>query len=144
VIVDHTTRTITGLVVRWGMVARARGRAWRFAPGALTRPPGRPLRLLLEHDPALRCGRLAATWSTDLGQWARCAVDTSPLGDVALALAALDPVGFSVGVDLEHDAERGPDPVLNGVLLITACPWTETSLTLHPVFEPTREVPHGQ
>lgn len=133
--VDGEARTISGLVVPWGQVARSGGRRYRFRDGSLRYAEMGRVKLLIDHDSSSAVGRMVETRTTPAGQWAKYKVARTPEGDRALALAA-DGVmdGFSVGVDFD------PPPVMaeDGVYDVETADWRETSLTALPAYDDAR------
>ena len=86
--VDAESRTILGLAVPWGKVARSKGRKFRFLPGSLTWSEVGRVKLLRDHDYSQALGKALALDADDAGLWARFKVATGPKGDEALTLAA--------------------------------------------------------
>lgn len=132
--VDPESRTILGLAVPWGKVARSRGRKFRFLPGSLTWAEVGRVKLLRDHDNAQALGRALALDADEVGLWPRFKVASGPEGDRALALAAegvLD--GLSIGVD-DIEGTQGKD----GVFEVSRAVLREISLTAVPSFDDSR------
>jgi HK97 family phage prohead protease len=136
--VDAHARTITGLVVPYGPVARSGFSRWRFQPGSLKYADVKRVKLLRDHDASQALGVAVKATETAAGMVATFKVARGEAGDQALALAedgVLD--GFSVGIDFEADGWV-PDPADDGVRLVQAAAWRETSLTALPAFDSAR------
>lgn len=135
--VDVASRTIEGVAVPYGRVARTRSRRYRFAPGALRYDDVGDVRLLREHDRSLRLGRMVEHEERPVGALTRYLVDRGRRGDEALALALAGRLGLSVGVDFDAPTDTVPDPQHTGVTFVLRAFWRETSLTQWPAFHDT-------
>lgn len=132
--VDAESRTILGLAVPWGKVARSKGRKFRFLPGSLTWSEVGRVKLLRDHDYSQALGKALALDADDAGLWARFKVATGPKGDEALTLAAegvLD--GLSIGVD-DIEGTQGKD----GVFEVSRAVLREISQCAVPSFDDSR------
>lgn len=136
--VDVQRRTITGMVVPYGKVARSGGRKWRFTPGCLKYSDVSRVKYLNDHDSSQLLGRMIRAWETPQGQWAMYKIARGPAGDSALALAE-DGMkdGLSIGVDFDADGVV-PDPEDPGVNLVLSAAWRETSQVAIPAFDDAR------
>lgn len=136
--VDENTRTVTGLAVPWGQVARSDGRRWRFERGSVKWSDTGRVKLLRDHDHSQALGKAIALNDTPAGLVASFKVARGKAGDEALQLAAdgvLD--GLSIGIDF-HDGGTIPDPQNRGVNLVQSAALREVSLTAVPSFDDSR------
>lgn len=136
--VDEQARTITGLAVPYGQVARSGGRKWRFAKGSIRYGAVNRVKLLRDHDNAQAVGVAVKFDDTDTGLVATFRIARGDAGDRVLALAAdgvLD--GLSIGVDFETSDVR-PDPIHTGASLVVQAALREVSLTAMPAFDDSR------
>lgn len=136
--VDTGARTITGLAVPYGAVARSGGRRYRFAPGSLKYAAVNRVKLLRDHANGSAVGKAISLVETVKGLVATFRVSMGAAGDEVLALAADEVLdGLSVGVDF-RDEDLSPDPQNPGVLLVTSAALREISLTAIPAFDDSR------
>jgi HK97 family phage prohead protease len=136
--VDVQARTITGLAVPWGQVARSGGRRYRFAKGSVKWSAVNRVKLLRDHQTASAIGKAIRLEDTDAGLMATFQVSPGVAGDEALALAVDEVLdGLSIGVDF-RDSDLAPDPQNPGALLVTAAALREVSLTAVPAFDDSR------
>lgn len=137
--VDTERRIIEGIVVPYGRdrIAWKNGRRWRFQQGSL-KPPAELHRnkALRDHDNAQPQGKLVFAEDRPEGMFARYKIKDGPDGDRTLAEAA-DQIrdGWSIGVEID---EAEPDPLNQGVLLVTRATWRESSLLAVPAFDDAR------
>ena len=133
--VDRETRTIRGMVVPYGKVAKSQGKSFRFNPRSLAFSDLSRVKLWISHDSTRAVGYMFQAESRPDGMWGAYRVDRSPEGDLAL-MKAEDKVwdGFSVGLG------EGGRYVLakDGVHDVFDVPWMETSLTPAPAFDDAR------
>ena len=136
--VDVEARTIVGLAVPWGQVAKSGGRRWRFARGAVKYAAVNRVKLLRDHDNSQAIGKAVKLEDTDAGLVATFKVSPGRAGDEALALA-IDGVldGLSVGVDFREE-HFSPDPRFPGATLVSQAALREISLTAVPSFDDSR------
>lgn len=127
-VVDVGARTITGLAVPYGQVARVGGRRYRFTRGWARYTS---VRLLIDHDQAQWVGRAISLADTPAGLATVLRAFRGPAGDRALALAP--ELGLSVGPEfLPGDLDVDPvDPIVRRVL---GGDLPEISLTARPAF----------
>lgn len=125
---DLAARTITGLAVPYGPVARVGGRRYRFTPGWARYGS---VRLLRDHDQSQYVGKAAALADSPVGLLAVFRVFRGPAGDRALAIAA--ELGLSVG-PIWQPEDLIPDPANPGVRLVLGGDLPEISLTAWPAF----------
>lgn len=135
---DEEARTIAGLAVPYGPVARSGWAKWKFKRGVLKWSDTGRVKLLRDHDSSQAIGRAVKLEETDEGLVATFKVARGSRGDEALALAAdgvLD--GLSVGIDFEDDGWEASqdDP---GVRLVTSAALREISLCAIPAFDSAR------
>jgi HK97 family phage prohead protease len=136
--VDLEARTITGLAVPWGQVARSGGKRYRFAKGSVKWSSVNRVKLLRDHVTASAIGKAIALEVTDAGLMATFKVSPGAAGDEALALAVDEVLdGLSIGVDF-RDTDLAPDPQNPGALLVTQAALREVSLTAVPAFDDSR------
>jgi len=136
--VDQQARTITGLAVPWGKVAKSGGRRYRFARGSVKWGHVNRVKLLRDHVNSSAIGKAVRLEETDDGLVATFHVSAGRSGDEALALAADEVLdGLSIGVDF-RDADVQPDPQNPGAYLVTQAALREVSLTAVPAFDDSR------
>lgn len=136
--VDQQRRTVSGLIVPWGEVARSAGKLWGFARGGLKTGDLRRIKLLRDHDNSQVLGYCLSITETEQGIEGTFSVAPGPEGDRALALAehgTLD--GLSMGAEWTEDAAV-PYPGRPGAYLVQTYSMKETSLTGMPAFESSR------
>lgn len=139
--VDAERRTITGLAVPWGKVARSGFSKWRFAQDSLRWSDASRVKLNLNHDFTQLIGRATRLQSGSKGLTATFKVARGTDGDRALALAedkVLD--GFSIEVDFNDEKGDGwqPDPSDESVRLVSQASLRGTALTGMPAFDDAR------
>ncbi len=138
--VDSAKRTVSGVAVPWGSVARSGGRKWKFAKDSLhwggdsTR-----VKLNRDHDRYQSFGYASTLASTDAGLAAAFRVGRGVDGDSMLALAE-DKVydGFSIEVDFEPGDGWEPDPTDETVCLVYSATLRAVALTAMPAFDGAR------
>lgn len=128
VFADLEARTIKGLAVPLGELARTGGRVFRFLRESISF--GDRVPLLMFHSLSAPVGRLNRAEWTDRGLTVEFSVSATTAGDEALVLAADGVLGFSVGVDIAPDGMRLADNVLE----VHAAQGKEVSLTPVPAF----------
>jgi HK97 family phage prohead protease/HK97 family phage major capsid protein len=137
--VDEQSRTITGLAVPYGPVARSGFASWRFQPGSLKWADMGRVKLLRDHDMTQAVGRAVKLDDTDAGLVVSFKVARGDEGDRVLSLAAdgvLD--GLSVGVDFDAPDAWQPDPQDEAVRLVANATLREVSVTAMPAFDSAR------
>ncbi|MEC3975093.1 phage portal protein [Amycolatopsis sp. H20-H5] len=138
--VDSATRTVSGIAVPWGSIARSGYARWKFAPNSLhwggdtTR-----VKLNRDHDRYQSFGYAATLSSSDAGLGSAFKVARGPVGDEMLALAE-DKVydGFSIEIDFEDGDGWTPDPVDESVRLVHSATLRAVALTAMPAFDDAR------
>ncbi|MEV0902895.1 phage portal protein [Actinoplanes sp. NPDC049802] len=136
--VDQQARTITGLAVPWGKVARSGGKRYRFAKGSVRWSAVNRVKLLRDHQTGSAIGKAVRLEDTDQGLVATFQVSPGAAGDEALALAVDEVLdGLSIGVDF-RDTDLSPDPQNPGAYLVTQAALREVSLTAVPAFDDSR------
>lgn len=137
--VDTTKRTITGLALPYGEVARKYGAGYRFAKGALEWSDVSRVKFLRDHDYGQVIGVATDLRETDAGLVPSFRVGAGQDRDAVLQDAAdgiLD--GLSVGVEFDDAVDTVPDPDNKGVLLVRRATLREVSLTAMPAFDSAR------
>lgn len=139
--VDSTTRTVSGVAVPWGVVAKSAGRKWKFAPGSL-HWGGDSTRVKLNRDHCREesFGYAATLESVDVGLSSAFKIARGEDGDEMLNLAQ-DRVydGFSVEVDFDGLADGWePDPDDETVCLVHSATLRAVALTAMPAFDGAR------
>jgi HK97 family phage prohead protease len=136
--VDTEARTITGLAVPWGKVARSGGRRYRFAKGSVKWSAVNRVKLLRDHVNTSAIGKAIRLEDTDEGLVTTFKVSPGAAGDEALALAADEVLdGLSIGVDF-RESDLSPDPQNPGAFLVAQSALREVSLTAVPAFDDSR------
>jgi HK97 family phage prohead protease len=139
--VNQEKRTISGLAVPWGKVARSGFARWRFAPNSLRWSDARRVKLNLNHNPEQAVGYALGLRNTSEGLDVTFKVAEVPEGDRALALASggvWD--GLSIEVDFEEDGDEGwtPDPSDRNVRLVNQARLRGVALTAMPAYDDAR------
>jgi HK97 family phage prohead protease len=132
--VDAERRTITGLALPYGQVARKGDMSYRFQPGSLQWSDLGRVKHFQDHVTPM--GRALDLQDTEKGLLAKLSVARGADGDRLLALAE-DGVydGLSVGVDFtENDVVLGKD----GVYDVHRADLREVSTTAMPAFDDAR------
>ncbi|WP_329069014.1 phage portal protein [Amycolatopsis sp. NBC_01480] len=138
--VDSAKRTVSGVAVPWGTVARSGGRAWKFAKDSLHwGGDSSRIKLNRDHDRYQSFGYAATLASTDAGLAAAFRIGRGTDGDAMLALAE-DRVydGFSIEVDFEPGDGWEPDPADDTVCLVYSATLRAVALTAMPAFDGAR------
>jgi hypothetical protein len=138
--VDSAKRTVSGVAVPWGTVARSGGRKWKFAKDSLHwgRDSSR-IKLNRDHDRYQSFGYASTLASTDAGLAAAFRIGRGADGDSMLALAE-DRVydGFSIEVDFEPGDGWESDPADDTVCLVYSATLRAVALTAMPAFDGAR------
>lgn len=139
--VDVEKRTITGLAVPWGKIAKSGFSKWRFAQDSLRWSDTSRVKLNLHHDFSQLIGRATRLQSGSKGLTATFKVARGAEGDRALNLAedkVLD--GFSIEIDFDDDKGDSwqPDPSDESVRLVRQATLRGTALTGMPAFDDAR------
>jgi HK97 family phage major capsid protein len=139
--VDPDNRTISGLLVPWGKVARAGFARWRFPRGSLRWVDESRVKLNNAHDRKEAIAVATRLRDIAAGLEGVFKVARGEDGDKALSKAedrVLD--GFSIEVDFEDGTGDGwvPDPADEGVRLVTQAKLVGCALTGFPAFDDAR------
>lgn len=137
--VNAEKRTISGLAVPWGKVARSGFARWRFKPNSLRWSDAKRVKLNLHHDPAQAIGYALGIRNTSEGLDVTFKIAEVPEGDRALALAkggVLD--GLSIEVDFEDGDGWQPDPADESIRLVTQAKLRGVALTSMPAYDDAR------
>lgn len=136
---DVEKRTITGLLVPWGKVARSGYAKWKFARGSLRWAAEKRVKLNLGHERKETVGVAVRLQDSAAGLTGSFRVAQGEQGDRALSLAAEDILdGFSVEVDFEDGDEWQDDPTEDGVRLVRRAALRGVALTGYPAFDDAR------
>lgn len=135
--VDPARRTISGLVVPFGKVARSMGQQWRFTPGSLHWTAVSRVKLNADHDRGESFGKAVRLQEVPAGLDATFSIAEVPEGDRALKLAAS---GVSDGFSIEIDFEDGDGftPGRDGVNDVHRATLRHVALTATPAFDDAR------
>lgn len=136
---DVGQRTIQGLLVPWGKVARSGFAKWRFGRGSLHWSDVKRIKLNLGHDRADTVGVATRLQPSDAGLYGTFKVARGEKGDQALSLAedgVLD--GFSVEVDFDDGDGWTEDPDDAEVRLVGSAALRAAALTGYPAFDDAR------
>jgi len=136
---DLEKRTISGLLIPWGKVARSMGAKWRFDRGTLYWANQSRVKLNSNHDRGEAIGVAVRLQDTALGLDGSFKIARGEEGDRALSLAedgVLD--GFSVEVDFAEGDGWQDDPVERGVRLVKRGKLVGVALTGFPAFDDAR------
>lgn len=132
--VDLEKRTIRGLAVPYGRVAKSKGKKWSFSKGSLTYEDVSRVKLLDGHDWSKPIGRAISIEETPAGLVPTFSVINTPAGDEALLMASEKVKdGLSIGV-----AEGGTYDEREGVYFAVAAPLAHVALTPCPAFDDAR------
>jgi HK97 family phage major capsid protein/HK97 family phage prohead protease len=137
--VNQERRTISGMVVPWGKVARNGQGKWRFGEGSLYWIDESRTKLNLYHDHTQAVAKAVRLQSTATGLDASFQVARGVEGDRALSLAedgVLD--GFSVEIVFEDGDGWEPDPDDKSVRLVHRAKLRGVALTAMPAFDDAR------
>jgi len=137
--VNPERRTISGLLVPWGKVARSGFAKWRFRPGSLRWSDASRIKLNLSHDHKEAVAYAARIANTQAGLDGTFKVARGPEGDRALSMAedrVLD--GFSIEVDFDDEDGWMPDPDDEDVRLVQSGRLAGVALTGFPAFDDAR------
>lgn len=137
--VNPEKRTISGLLVPWGAVARSGFAKWRFAKGSLHWSNEARIKLNRHHDRTQLVARAIRLQDVPAGLDGSFKVARGDEGDRALSLAedgVLD--GFSIEIDFEDGDEWQVDPQDEGVRLVRSATLRGVALTGTPAFDDAR------
>lgn len=139
--VNAEKRTISGLVIPWGKIARSGFSKWKFAEGSLHWSSEARVKLNLNHNFDQAIGVGVRLQSTSQGLDGTYKIARGEEGDRALSLAedgVLD--GFSAEVYFDDEAgdEWQPDPSDESVRLVRRGTLRGTALTGFPAFDDAR------
>lgn len=136
---DVERRTITGLFVPWGKVARSGFSKWRFSRGSLHWTSEKRVKLNLSHDHKEAVGVATRIDDGTAGLHGTFKIARGEQGDRALALAEDGVVdGFSIEVDFEDDDGWITDPSDENVRLVKSGKLAGVALTAFPAFDDAR------
>lgn len=135
---DENRRTVSGLAIPWNKVAYSGGRKWMFAPNSLVWSEMSRVKLDRDHIDGSEFGVARALTNTPEGLAAKMGVARGVDGDNMLGLA-LDGVydGFSVYVTFQ-DADYGPHPEDDSIMLVSRATLRKIALTALPAFDDAR------
>ena len=136
---DPGSRTIQGLLVPWGKVARSGFAKWRFSPGSLRWSETKRIKLNLGHERSDTVGVATRLQPSNAGLHGTFKVARGEQGDKALSLAedgVLD--GFSVEVDFDDGDGWTEDPDDADVRLVSSASLRAAALTGYPAFDDAR------
>lgn len=136
---DVEKRTITGLLVPWGKVARTGFAKWRFARGSLYWAAEKRVKLNLGHERKETVGVAVRLQDTAQGLTGSFRIARGEEGDRALSLAAEDILdGFSIEIDFEDGDGWKPDPSDESIRLVDRGALRGVALTGYPAFDDAR------
>lgn len=138
--VNVEKRTVSGMVIPWGKIARNGFAKWRFAENSLhwSSDVSR-VKLNLEHDPIKAVGKALRLQPVSAGLDATFYIAKGDEGDRVLSLAQegiLD--GFSVEVDFNEGDDWRADPTDESVRLVDSGTLRGVALTASPAFDDAR------
>jgi len=137
--VNPERRTISGVLVPWGKVARSGFAKWRFHPGSLRWSDVSRIKLNMSHDHKEAVAVATRLQNNSVGLDGTFKVARGAEGDRALSLAedrVLD--GFSIEVDFEDEDGWMPDPDDEDVRLVKSGRLGGVALTAFPAFDDAR------
>jgi HK97 family phage prohead protease len=136
---DPEKRTISGLLVPWGKVARSGFAKWKFGRGSLRYFSESRVKLNSNHDRKQAIGVAVRLQDVALGLDGTFKIARGEEGDRALSLAedgVLD--GFSIELDFEDGDGWEPDPSDESVRLVKRGRLAGVALTGFPAFDDAR------
>jgi phage head maturation protease len=139
--VDTEKRTISGLLVPWGKVARSGFAWWKFAEDSLRWSAPVRVKLNLHHDRERIIAYATRLTSTSRGLEATFKVGTDAESEQALQKAKdrlLDGLSAEVGFDEEFGDEWQPDPSDESIRLVRQARLSGGALTGTPAFDDAR------
>jgi phage head maturation protease len=139
--VDADKRTISGLLVPWGKVARSGFHKWKFAEGSLRWSSPSRVKLNLHHDRQRIIAYATRLTSTSRGLEATFKVGSDAESEQALRKAKdrlLDGLSAEVGFDEEFGDSWQPDPSDESVRLVHQASLGGGALTGTPAFDDAR------
>jgi HK97 family phage prohead protease len=137
--VNPERRTISGLLVPWGKVAKSGFAKWRFREGSLRWSDVSRIKLNLSHDHKEAVAYATRLQNKAAGLDGTFKVARGPEGDKALSMAedrVLD--GFSIEVDFDDEDGWMPDPEDEDVRLVQSGRLAGVALTGFPAFDDAR------
>lgn len=137
--VNEERRTISGLLVPWGKVAKSGFARWTFPEGSLRWSDASRIKLNMGHDHKEAVGYATRLQNTAAGLDGTFRIARGAEGDRALSLAqdrVLD--GFSIEVDFEDEDGYRPDPANESVNLVDLARLVGVALTGFPAFDDAR------
>jgi HK97 family phage prohead protease len=136
--VNPERRTISGVLVPWGKVARSGFNNWRFAPGSLRWSDAGRIKLNRDHDHKQAIAKAVRLQNEPAGLEGTFQVGRGEEGDKVL-MAAEDGIldGFSIEVDFDEGGWT-PDPVDDSVRLVRQGRLLGVALTGFPAFDDAR------
>lgn len=137
--VNPEKRTISGLAVPWGAVARSGFANWRFEKGSLHWADEGRVKMLRDHDTTQPVGRAVRLQTTPAGLDVSFKIARGAEGDRVLELAedgVLD--GLSVGIDFAEGDDWQRDPTDESVRLVRKATLREVTITAMPAFDGAR------
>lgn len=136
---DVEKRTISGLLVPYGPVAKSGGSRWRFGPRSLRWANVSRVKLNMNHERREAIGVAVRLQEGPAGVDGTFKVARGPEGDRALSFAedgVLD--GFSIELDFEEGDGWVPDPNEKGVRIVQRGKLAGVALTAFPAFDDAR------
>jgi HK97 family phage prohead protease len=133
-------RTVSGIAVPWGRIAKSNFAKWKFKPDSLHWASDVRVKMNIDHDRGQTIGRGVRLQSSPPGLDVTFRVARGAEGDRALALAE-DGVydGFSIEVDFDGEADGWtPDPQDESVRLVHSATLRAVALTAMPAFDDAR------
>lgn len=138
--VNADRRTISGLAVPWGAVARSGFSKWKFTENSLHWSSDSRVKMNLDHNRGQTVGRGVRLQSTSKGLDTTFQVARGDEGTKALHYAE-DGVydGFSIEIDFESEADGWTaDPADESVRLVHSATLRAVALTAMPAFDDAR------
>jgi len=134
--VDENARTITGMVIPYGVIGNNSWGRYQFAKGTVVLPEDvSRVKLLVGHSFSHAIGYAQKLDDTDAGLVGTFKVARGADGDLALSMAqdkVLDGLSAGIGFDAEFTTDK------NGVMHAVKAPVIETSVTPLPAFADAR------
>lgn len=138
--VSAETRTVSGTVIPWGVVAYSRGYNWMFAPGSLHWAKESRVKLDRDHEYGSELGRAVTLQNGPTGLAGSFKVARGAQGDAILALAedgVYDGLSASITFDAEADGWTA-HPDNPAIRLVHSGTLRKVAITAMPAFDDAR------
>lgn len=135
--VNAEKRTISGLAVPWGKVARSNFARWRFERGSLHWADEARVKLNKDHDRGKSYGHAVRLQTVDAGLDVSFKIARGPLGDAAL-MSAEDGVDDAFSIEIDFEEGDGWTDGDDGVRNVYSATLRHVAQTASPAFDDAR------